>query len=133
MLYARLFYLLNILFNFLKGYIMSKTTNQLIIDFLDFKISMIKAETSVCEEMRTELIRNDEDESTASPKQENIFKGDIQPEFNMNIEATNSLKMLNVDSNIPALENIIPKVEPIAEIKPTEPVSTACSLPHFVS
>jgi len=116
---------------------MSKTTNQILIDFLDFKIAMLKGEVAVCEEMRTELIRTElirnEDESTASPKQENIFKGDIQPEFNMNIEATNSLKMLNVDSNIPALENIIPKVEPIAEIKPTEPVSTACSLPHFVS
>jgi len=131
-MYARLFYLLHIIFNFLKGYIMSKTTNQILIDFLDFKIAMLKGEVAVCEEMRTELIRN-EDESTVSPKQENIFKGDIQPEFNMNIESTNSLKMLNVDSNIPALENIIPKVEPIAEIKPTEPVSTACSLPHFVS
>jgi len=107
-MYARLFYLLHIIFNFLKGYIMSKTTNQLIIDFLDFKISMLKAETSVCEEMRTELIRNDEDESTASPKQENIFKGDIQPEINQTPMTTVSEKVI-------------------------EPVSTACSLPHFVS
>ena len=107
-MYARLFYLLHIIFNFLKGYIMSKTTNKLIIDFLDFKISMLKAETSVCEEMRAELIRNDENESMASPKQENIFKGDIQPEINQTPMTTVSEKVI-------------------------EPVSTACSLPHFVS
>jgi len=107
-MYARLFYLLHIIFNFLKGYIMSKTTNQLIIDFLDFKISMLKAETSVCEEMRAELITNEEDESMASPNQENIFKGDIQPEINQTPMTTVSEKVI-------------------------EPVSTACSLPHFVS
>ena len=87
---------------------MSKTTNQLIIDFLDFKISMLKAETSVCEEMRAELITNEEDESMASPNQENIFKGDIQPEINQTPMTTVSEKVI-------------------------EPVSTACSLPHFVS
>jgi len=117
MLYARLFYLLNILFNFLKGYIMSKTTNQILIDFLDFKIAMLKGEVAVCEEMRTELIRN-EDESTASPNQENIFKGDIQPEIN-NTQSNPITPMDLVLSSLP--------------VDPVEPISTACSLPHFVS
>ena len=117
-MYARLFYLLHIIFNFLKGYIMSKTTNQILIDFLDFKIAMMKGEVAVCEEMRTELIRNEEDESMASPKQENIFKGDIQPEIN------------NTQSNpITPMDLILSSLS----VDHVDPVSTACSLPHFVS
>jgi len=127
-MYARLFYLLHIIFNFLKGYIMAQTTNQLIIDFLDFKISVLKAETSVCEEMRAELIKNEDDAQLVQrddgqlvqrdAPQANIFQGDIQPEIN-NTQSSHITPMDLVLSSL--------------SIEPIEPVSTACSLPHFVS
>lgn len=58
-MYPRLFYILHILFNFLKGYIMSKTTNELVADFLNCKLAMLKAETSLCEEMLKTVTNND--------------------------------------------------------------------------
>lgn len=54
-MYPRLFYTLHILFNFLKGYIVSKTTNELVADYLNCKLAMLKAETSLCEEMLTSV------------------------------------------------------------------------------
>jgi len=127
-MYARLFYLLHIIFNFLKGYIMSKTTNQILIDFLDFKIAMLKGEVAVCEEMRTELIKNEDDaqpvqRDDAQPVQRdapqaNIFQGDIQPEINN-----------TQPSHITPMDLILSSLS----VDHVDPVSTACSLPHFVS
>ena len=87
---------------------MSKTTNQILIDFLDFKIAMLKGEVAVCEEMRTELIKNED-----SPVLQNIFSGDIQPEM---------IQSPTIESSV------VIATDP----QMTTPISTACSIPHWV-
>jgi len=121
-MYARLFYLLHIIFNFLKGYIMSKTTNQILIDFLDFKIAMLKGEVAVCEEMRTELIKNED-----SPVLQNIFSGDIQPEMIQSPTIESSVVIATDPQMTTPISTVI-----ATDPQMTTPISTACSIPHWV-
>lgn len=53
--WAKMFYVLHILFNFLKGYIMSKTTNQILIGFLQAKINILAAEANLCIQVIADL------------------------------------------------------------------------------
>ena len=140
MLYARLFYLLNILFNFLKGYIMSKTTNALIIDFLDFKISMLKDEVSVCNEMRSVLIKRDQEEMEMQMQIQNpqvSITGDIQPEVNAAVENAQEPSIQEtIEEAQKTINGDIEKAEQFEKNLTTsedKPISSACSLPHFVS
>jgi len=136
MLYARLFYLLNILFNFLKGYIMSKTTDQILIDFLDFKIAMLKGEVAVCDEMRSELIKRDQEEMEMQNPQVSIT-GDIQPEVKAAVENAQEPSIQEtIEEAQKTINGDIEKAEQFEKNLTTsedKPISSACSLPHFVS
>ena len=136
MLYARLFYLLNILFNFLKGYIMSKTTDQILIDFLDFKIAMLKGEVAVCDEMRSELIKRDQEEMEMQNPQVSIT-GDIQPEVKAAVENAQEPSIQEtIEKAQKTINGDIEKAEQFEKNLTTsedKPISSACSLPHFVS